>query len=415
MTAAFVAIKIISLLSGANGLGQASYLLNIMSFLTPLAAGGIANGVVKRISEKKEKIDELKPLVGTSLWIGCGWSTLLAILINSAAQSLSMVVYGSNEYMYVFRFLAFGQYAISLNALFSAYYSGLGLIQELAIGSTIGYLLGVTGVTLLTIFWGINGCLIGIIWLNVAPGLTVLGMARYGPLQLPIHIFSAAWSNPEFLLLLKFSGMLAASALTIPFTQLYIQSLVHASSGWAGVGYWQAAVRYSDIATFAINALLANYYLPRLSASQSILELTHLITKAYRYTVPALALFFGISVLAPDLIICILFSAKLLPAKNLFFWQVLGTCLKCLAYLAGCFVASQGLAKIYVAGEMLQSVLLCVTGWLLIPTYGTYGASVGYTITYLIYLPTCLYCTLFILRGRGSSKRTTSSEKSFQN
>ena len=87
--------------------------------------------------------------------------------------------------------------------------------------------------------------------------------------------------------------------------------------------------------------------------------------EAYVFAVPTLLAFAVLSILLSKPIILLLYSKELLPAQELFCWQVAGTVFKILAYIIGYIGVARASARLYIGAEMLQATMLCVIGTLL--------------------------------------------------
>ncbi len=389
LAAGLAAIKLVVLFTGASGLGQLGVLISALAVLSAVAGGGVVNGVVTRIAQARPLGQPVGAVLGTAVSIGLAWSLLLALALLAVPERAANMLLDDPGRAWLMRWMALGQLGMSCAALIGGYLSGRQLTGQFSALSIIGSVIGMAGVAVGAWWQGVDGALLGLVWLN---GCTGLVMAAWAGTTLPrqaLRDFAPTWSPPEARRLLMYSLMLTVSALTLPLTQLFLQQLLYHNAGWAGVGYWQAAATYSDAALQFLTVVLANYYLPRLAEADSDAKLLGVMREAFRYALPVLALFAVVSIAFAEPLILLLYSEGLLPARALMPWQVLGAVLKMLSYVIGYVVVAKGKAGLYIAAEMLQAATLSLAGAALIPRYGAAGASMAYALTYALYLCVC--------------------------
>ena len=351
--AGLAAIKLVVLFTGASGLGQLGILISALAVLSAVAGGGVANGVITRIAQARPLGQPVGPVLGTAVSIGLAWSLLLALGLLAVPERAASMLLDDPGRAWLMRWLAVGQLGMNCAALIGGYLSGRQLFGQFSALSIIGSVIGMTGVAVGAWWRGVDGALLGLVWLN---GCTGLVMAAWVAIALPrqaLREFAPAWSAPEARRLLKYSLMLVVSALTLPLTQLFLQQLLYRNAGWDGVGYWQAVTKYSDAALQFLTVVLANYYLPRLAEADGHAKLLGVMREAFRYALPVLALFAALSVALVKPLILLLYNESLLPATTLMPWQVLGAVLKMLSYVIGYVVVAKGKAGLYIAAEIL--------------------------------------------------------------
>lgn len=397
LAVALIAVKLIVVHTGADGLGQIGFLMNAISVLAAVAGAGLLNGIIKRVAETQSSVNELRLVIGTSSTIGIVWSVLVGAILVVFAEPLSYQLFHSGTYESVFHWLAAGQFLMTCATLIGGYLSGCRMTTEYAVLSAVGSLIGMAGVAVGVSHWGLLGAALGLVWLNASPGLVMLCWAYCAQPSVTFKLLRPRWAKSEATTLLQFSLMLSVSALTLPLTQLYLQQLIHEHSGWDAVGYWQATVRYTDTATQFIAVLLTNYHLPRLAQAKNTAQIIPVMREAYAFAVPTLLLFGALSVLLSKPIILLLYSEALLPAQEIFPWQTIGTVFKLFAYIVGYLAVARASTLLYIGAEVFQAATLCAIGTLMVPRLGAVGASVAYAATYLVYFVVCLMVLGFVV------------------
>lgn len=390
LATALVAVKLIVLYTGADGLGQIGFLMNAIGVLATISGAGILNGIIKRVAETQSIQAELRLVTGTSVIICIVWSVLVGSILFAFADQISHQLFQQVTHANVFRWLAAAQFFMACATLLGGYMSGQQKTAEYAVLTGLGSFIGMIGVAVGTWQWGLLGAMYGLVWLNASPGVVMLVWGCFAWSRSTLALLKPIWAKHEAVTLLKFSLMLSVSTLTLPFTQLYLQQLIHSHTGWETVGYWQAAVRYTDTATQFLAVLLSNYYLPRLAQAKQPEAVTRIVREAYVFSIPILFLFFALSIAFCRQIILLLYSNELLPAQELFSWQVTGTVFKLLAYIIGYVAVAHASVRLYIGAEIFQAITFCVTGALLVPQLGALGASIAFAITYLIYFVVCV-------------------------
>ncbi len=400
---ALAAVKLIVLYTGADGLGQVGFFMNAIGVLGTIAGAGILNGIIKRVAETQYSQSELRLVIGTSATICIVWSVLAGAILFAFADQISQQLFRKETHADVFRWLAAAQFFMTVATLLGGNMSGHHRTAEYAVLTALGSLIGMAGVAVGTWQWGLAGAMYGLVWLNASPGVVMLLWVCFAWSRSRLELLRPTWDKNEALTLFKFSLMLSVSALTLPITQLYLQQLIHSHTGWEAVGHWQAAVRYTDTATQFLAVLLSNYYLPRLAKAKQTAQVTRIVREAYVFAIPALLVFAALSIVFSKQIILLLYSKELLPAQELFSWQVVGTVFKLLAYIIGYVVVAQASARLYISAEIFQSVTFCIIGTLLVPQFGASGASIAFAISYLIYLVVCVVALkIFIYKTKYS-------------
>lgn len=81
-------VKLLAVAFGPAGVGQAGNFRQLITVLGVLSGAGIFNGVTKYVAEYQQQPDRLRPLLGTSVALVLGFSTLLAaVFVLAAAPS----------------------------------------------------------------------------------------------------------------------------------------------------------------------------------------------------------------------------------------------------------------------------------------------------------------------------------------
>ena len=156
------------------------------------------------------------------------------------------------------------------------------------------------------------------------------------------------------------------------------------------VGLWQGMSKISDAYLQFITAAFSVYLLPTFAKLNHWEEVSREVIKSLRFvflTTTILGLFIY---LFRNMIIALLFSDDFIAMQELFIWQLIGDIFKISAYVFGYLILAKAAIKIYILGEVLQSLLLLFLGVFLISDKGALGAVQAYMWTYMIYFLLCL-------------------------
>ncbi|RLM21544.1 O-antigen translocase [Brenneria alni] len=395
--AGLVVIKLLAVAFGPSGVGQAGNFRQLITVLGVLAGAGIFNGVTKYVAQYQQQPDRLKPLLGTSVSLVLGFSTLLAAVFVLAAAPISHALFGHDEYRDVIRVLALIQMGIAYANLFLAILKGYRDAVGNALAVISGSLIGLAAYWLCFMLGGYRGALAG---LALAPALVVLPagvlILRRTPLSWPA--LKPAWDNAIAGQLGKFTLMALMTAVTLPVAYIMMRNLLAEHYSWDDVGIWQGVSTISDAYLQFITASFTVYLLPTLSRLKDKTALAQEIVRSLKFVLPAVA---GVSLcvwLLRDFAIWLLFSSQFTAMRDLFAWQLVGDVMKVGAYVFGYLVIAKAALRFYLLTEVSQFVLLTGFAHWLIPVNGALGAAQAYMATYLVYFLLC--CSVFIIYRR---------------
>lgn len=384
-----VSIKIISFYLGTEGLGRLGQFMSIMTIVTLLAGGAISTGIVRNISACKNNQKTVSLYLKASFVIWWWVSLIVFILVIWQASYLSMLVFNSSDYYYIFIALAFAQAGIGLYNIFINIINAHQDVLQFAIISSLTVTIGAVVLWLLIFMYGISGAMLGLL---ISPLIGFL-LALFIVIKknyLPIGWFKAKAESSQYKSLFAFSIMLIVSACTMPVVQIIVRDWLAMDLGWHSVGIWQGMVKLSDVYLQFITIVLANYYLPRLAEKNTSYEIHREMILAIKTAILVLIPLTLLIWLLREWIVLILFSENFLEMKDLFLPQLIGDIFKILAYIIGYIGVAKGLTILYVIAEVLQSSLILFMTNLFITKFGVAGAIYANTLTYFIYFIICL-------------------------
>lgn len=402
MVAGLLIVKIISLYVGAEGLGQLGQFMSVIGMITVIAGGGISIGLVKYISQHRSNDEAVSKYLSSGSFITLISSAVIAVLLILFANSISQVLIGTVTYADVIYVLAIIQFILGVNNYAVTIINANLDARGFALVSVGGTVVGASLLCYLTFRFGLHGAMYGLVFMPAMVALfSIPYVFRHNLIDL--RKIMPRYNRDNVIKLLRYSGMMAVQISTLPLVQIVIRNILENREGWKSVGYWQGVSKISDAYLQFVTVVLANYYLPRLSAKTSKVELKLEVYTALRIALPTtLAMAFTIYLLRVN-IIKILFTSDFLPMQDFFLFQMIGDCLKVCAWTIVYVGISKAMTKICVLADVFQAVTLVALSWVFINRFGTVGATYAYALNYL-----CYFIVALMFLGR--YLKTTSAE-----
>ena len=114
----------------------------------------------------------------------------------------------------------------------------------------------------------------------------------------------------------------------------------------------------------------------------------------YKLMVPFLLFCISVIYIGRDFFIRLFFTREFMGMSSLFEFQLLGDLIRMCGWVLGYVLIAKAMTKTYIFMELVNLFNAVVLGMVFINAFGTYGATISYALTNLIYL----IAMLFILR-----------------
>ena len=394
-----ISIKIISHYIGTAGFGMLGQFMSLMSIIAITAGGGISNGIISKVSQYNDNLDKINNILSAGFWIGMAFSVLIGLLLLVFSNYISIQLFRSDQFGFVIRILAFLQFFNVFAVIYGGYLNGLQRSKFFSVLTVVSAVLGTIGLVFLVHFFKISGAMLGLIWLAICPGIVFLG-GYFFKLKKEIRLFRFSSVEKENIKsLLKYSVMLIFSACLLPLVQVIVRKLILQNSNWDQVGYWQAASKLSESGLVFLNVIMANYYLPEIGKSNTLVKLRGVIKKTYLILIPLVIIYVGVVYYSRSILIPLFFNASFKPAESLVVWQALGDAFKVLCLVFGFLIILKEKLKIYLFLELFLFVLIAVFSYILIPKYGALGANYAYALAYVVVFITGFFFLQYYLKN----------------
>lgn len=381
----FVLNKILAVYVGPSGVALLGQFSNYSGMLATFGNGGINSGVTKYIAEYNGDCNKQQNVVKTSLAIAFYCSLVFGGLNYLFAKELSVYLFNTVEYTGIFEVFAVTLVFTSLNATVLSILNGY---KQLKLFISIGILnnsIGLVLTYLLAVKYHVFGALLSIVLTQSIICITTLLIVR------KFEWFNFAFLKAKFdkvvvANLSKYTVMTLTSACVVPASQIMVRNYLTDHLSLDEAGYWQAVWKISEVYLMVITTSLSTYYLPRLSELNDKNEMKREILQGYNILLPVTIAMACVIYLMRDNIISILFTAKFMPMRELFLFQLIGDVLKITSWLLGYFMIAKAMIKWVIITEIVFAFSFVGLTYLFVNQFGLVGITYAHATNYLFYL-----------------------------
>lgn len=376
--------KILAVYLGPSGFAMIGQFQNVIGISTSVASGAVNTGVTKHTAEQAECESQHYSMWSTAFLIAMTGTILLSFLLNIFRSDLSQSIFHTDQYENIFLWLSFSIPLLVINNLLLAILNGKREIHTLVLANIAGSLssLGVVGA--LSIFYGLNGALIGLtIFQSIALFATLFLCRKFSWFKLK-HFFL-----PPKLIYLKALSKYAIMSLTaiacVHGSQLVIRGDISSSLSFVEAGYWDAMNKLSSAYLGLVISILSVYYLPKLAQIKSPKELRIEVIAIYKLLLPFMLIATLCIFLLKNEIIKILFTDDFIPMRALFSWQLVGDVFKMGSWVVAYIMVGRSLIGRFIFLEIFFASTLIAFSYFFIRIFGIEGSAMAYTVNYFLY------------------------------
>lgn len=381
MLTGVVTAKLLAVFVGPSGMALMGNFRNFLASLEAVATLGFTQGIVKYVATYKNDPVKLSQWISTVLLFVLGLVLIAAMVLLSFRAQFNTYIFGDAfSFEFLFVVLAFVFPLQVLNGVFIAIINGLERYKTVIYIQIIGNVLGFALTVFLMYYWTLNGALLALI---LAPAAT--GICSYLWIHKDIKFDPKAW-NIQFLKpLFSYSAMALFSAVVAPLTFFYIRLHIISSQGMDEAGYWEALLRISTFYMTFVVTLISVYFLPKLAQTNSTAEIRPFIKQYCLWVLPVFGIGMVLFYFCRTWLIKLLLDDQFLPVSDLMFWQLIGDFLKAFSLIYGILFYAKRLVVPYLITEVLSFGILYLSSIFFIDRFGTEGATMAHSFTYLIY------------------------------
>ncbi|MEZ4791905.1 MAG: O-antigen translocase [Gelidibacter sp.] len=408
----FLTSKAIAIFVGTEGMALIGNLRDFLSSAQSFSTLGFSNGIVKYVSEFKNKALELSKTISTAFYVSFLATCLVSIYCYMDAHHLNDVLFDSKaDYSYIIKILAVALPLYAFNAFLLAVINGLSQFKKLLYINIYAQLFGMC-ITLYLIWQHqLKGALIAVATVESLILLTTV-VSVYGQMHVLKLIHWKDINFASFKNLGAYSIMALFTALTLPLVKVAIRNYIIDTQGLHDAGLWEAMNRISGYYLMFVSTLLSLYLLPRFAEINTKKEFRKEVFSFYKTVIPIFGLGLIVIYFLRTFIIKLVLTSEFLGVESLFFWQLLGDFLKVLSIV----IAYQFLAKKmfwhYIITEAMSMLVLYFASMYFIDIYGAKGATIGHFVDYAFYLSLMLMIFWKSLFGTFKSEDSILDERS---
>ncbi|MFZ6033698.1 MAG: O-antigen translocase [Melioribacter sp.] len=380
----FISNKILSVIIGPSGIALIGQLSNVMYIAFLLSTAGIQSGIVKYVSEFEESKKKLVEYIQNAVFLILVCSLFTAILLIAFNHQLSELILQDSKFYFVFILYGTTILLFSLNSTFLSIINGLQEFNELIKLNITQSINSLLFSVVLVLIWGIEGALSAIV-----TNQSIVLIFSYNKIR-KFDWYKTAFRkfkikkdvlNNYF----KYTLMGIVVALVDPTSKLLIRNFLIHNLSLNDAGLWEAMNRFSAMYLLVFTSTLGIYMIPKLSNAKTNLETRKILMQTYKVVLPALSICIIIILLLKHLIIPIVFSDKFAGMDILFLPQLIGDLFFIVNFCLSSILMAKAKTLLYIISIILYFSVYTIFAILLIRTNGIWGATIGFTISNILY------------------------------
>lgn len=379
----FVSIKVTAIYLGAPGLALVGQLANFLGLVQGGIGNAIQTGVIKLTAESEGDRERQIGIWRSAVSFALILIVPVSIGIMLLAVPISTWLFDSGAYWPVFVLAGPCLVLGVLGLILSGLLNGLKRMRDVSLSQMFAIAVGSALFIPLAWAFGVYGGLIGTALSLVGVALASLAVL----VRLKLVRIEDLWGRPNRDLVREISRFyppLLANAAIAPFALILVRNVLTDGLGIHEAGYWQAAWRLSDMYTLVLSTALSLYLMPHLSSCRTDKEFARelfsvTISVVALTAVAALALY-----LLRSLVVAVVFTREFSPVQNLMGWQLAGDVLRMATWPLRMALIIRHRTGWYISAEIAAPLLHAGFTALLLDSFGTNAATIGYAISYAI-------------------------------
>jgi len=386
----FIVNKIVAVYVGPTGIAIIGQFQNFITIIMNFANGAINRGTIKYIAEYHDNALKRKKILSTSFLISLSCALLFSLVLIIFHSPLSFYFLKNLKYSSIILIFGFTLAFFSLNTFFLSVLNGHGEIKKIIIIGILSNLISLLFTIILVNSFKLYGALLSIITADtIIFFITLIFITNCSWFK--IDNLLAGIDKESFIKLGKYSLMSITSAITAPVSQIIVRNYIAGHLNLDSAGFWQGVVKISDVYLMLITSSLGVYYLPKLSALKTNIELRKELFYGYKTILPIVGILALGVYLFRDLTIKILFTDKFMAMSSLFGYQLLGDFFKIASWLLSYLMVAKAMTKYFIATEIIFSFSYVVLVIILVDINGLIGTTQAFMINYLLYLTAMIF------------------------
>jgi len=406
----FLSVKITAIYLGPAGIALTSQLNNLFTFMQGTLGNAVNDGVVKLTAQAGDAAPhERQRILSTAgRWL-FGLGIAAALGLTALSSVLAERLLGDAQWAPLISVAGLLMPVALFGPLLLSVFGGqkrFELVASTQIGANV---IGAAVFVGMSVAWGLKGGLIGTVLVYTAVlGVAAIVAARTRTIRL--GDFLGPWEPSHAKVIFGFYPMLLARGAALPLSMLFVRSLMLDRFGAAESGYWQGAVRLSEMYTLIVTTALNMYSLPTLSSAKGDAEL--------RSVMVGLAVKVGLTMggiaaclfLLRHWIVLLVFTRGFEPVGEVWKYLLVADVLQlvCVPLRQALMVRARPWA--YITCEVLVATAFAGAAWTLMPAMGVQGATLASALAWSMVFALLLWFNRRLLwppQDRGRSLELT--------
>ena len=389
MVLSFLSIKITAVYLGPAGLAMVGQFGNFFSLLQAAAGSAINTGVTNLTAQADDQ-QRLRQVWGTAMSGALLLGGALALGVALGARPIAVWLLKDGAYWPAVAGGALSVPVVMVGLVFNGAINGrkqISLLGRIGMGGALaGTLVFVPLCYLFGVWGGLFAYSLSSCCLCLA---TLLAMQRARDWHWAD--FRLRWERPVVRQLLAFFPMLLVHAVAEPIAPLLMRDAMLAGLGATATGFWQAALRLSDMYTLIVTTAVTMYLMPHLASIKDDRrfgrELLRMVCQVAGVTAAGALLIY----LCRDLVISIVFTRQFQPVRDLLAFLFLGNIFKLASWPLRMALVIKLRAKWYILVEVGVALAQIGLTRLWLQDLGANAANAAYAVAYGAALLILLY------------------------
>ena len=375
--------KIVAVYLGTNGIFLLGQLKDFLRLSNVLSGFGIENGIIKYTSQFQESDEELKKILSTSFRIHLIFSLIFSILILFFSNIISEYLSLDFESKFYFLVLSISVISFSIHTLLMSIINGIKRIKLYVTINVVSVVISAIIMITLVLKYAVIGALYALI-INQIITLAVTCILFYLYKPFKISLLFSSFNFNYFKKLSSFSIMAITGPTCLIISTFIIRYYISDEFDTNFAGSWEAMWRISAIYLLFLISTFKFYLIPTFSKLNNE-DLKEEVFKIWKVVTPIIVIITAGVYLLRDIIITVLLSKEFFLINEIIFFHLLGDIIKINCWVLGNILISKADTKAFVFFQIEWSVIFVILSYFLINTYGFWGVSLAYFITYIIH------------------------------
>lgn len=354
-----VTLKVVAYYAGPSGMAVLGQLQSFLQIAGAGASSMTSTGVVKLISEGKQKED--KVLISSFLLLAM-YTIIVFLMFLLFARFISRLFLGG-EWFVALMVLPFAAMCLGINSLYISYYNGRQDYRRYFQYSIVLSFITAVASIFCALYFERTGAVYSVVVAPIIAGLLLLIL--FGKWASKWPTLTLEEFKPLARSLLQFSLMAMGSAIVVYGGQIYLRHFIADNVSADAAGIWYSATRLSDIYIGIASVLFSTILLPRYSAISDRLLKSEVLKMLGLAAIFALCMV-GSVVFTSGFIVRIIYGEAFDDASQILSLYVVGDALKAISWVFLYVLIAKQKTLVYLVYEVASAVgyvIFCIVAY----------------------------------------------------